>query len=113
MSAIVISAGAAIRAYGGTKDNRPGVVLRRHPIDGVWWVFVAFGTSQPPPVDVEPPPVFVDRSHHAFASLGLDKPTWFTRRGAGRLREDDPSLRHVGTCPPDVLVALRQLFGFT
>jgi hypothetical protein len=104
--------GAAIRAYGGTKENRPGVVLRIWEVDDELYLFVAFGTAQPPPMAVTPVPVFIDSSHAAFASLGLDLPTWFKPIGGGRLRATDPSIRIVGTCPPDVLVAVRRLYGF-
>jgi hypothetical protein len=107
----VLKEGLAIRAYGGTKENRPGIVLRLHPVDGVFWAFVAFGTSQPP-INAKKPPVFIDRSHAAFSPLGLDKPTWFTAHGGGRLRDNDSTIRIVGECPPDVLVRVRELFGF-
>ena len=112
MNATILAPGLAIRAYGKTKTNRPGIVLRTHQVDGVWYGFVAFGTSQPPDYNATPTPVFIDRTHHAFTPLGLDTPTWFTSRGGGPLRDDEPSVRIVGVCPPDVFVAVRALFGF-
>lgn len=81
-------------------------------MNGEWYAFIAFGTSKVPPDALAPTPVLVDRGHPAFAPLGLDVPTWFTARGGGRLRDDDPSLRIVGECPPDLLLLLRGLFGF-
>ncbi|HSN98038.1 MAG TPA: hypothetical protein VLS89_07055 [Candidatus Nanopelagicales bacterium] len=108
----ILRVGLAIRAYGGTKENRPGIVLRSFQVEGVWWSFVAFGTSKEPPVDTHPPPLLIDRSHLAFTPLGLDTPTWFKANMGGRLRDDDPSVRIVGTCPPDVLLSVRALFGF-
>jgi hypothetical protein len=108
----VLAPGLVIRAYGGTKPNRPGVVLRLHQVDGVWYAFVAFGTWKEPPPDETPEPVLIDRGHPAFVPLRLNTPTWFRRRGGAPMRDDDQSVRIVGTCPPDVLIALRELCGF-
>ena len=114
MAPTVLAVGLAIRAYGGTKSNRPGIVLRVFEVDGEWWAYVAFGTSEPQSMTMAPTPVFVDHSTpgDVFTQLGLDTPTWFTKRGGERMRDNEPSVRIVGVCPPATLVRVRELFGF-
>jgi hypothetical protein len=109
----VIGVGDAIRVFGGTKPNRPGVVLRLLTVDGLACGFVALGTSKPPPDGLPPPsPVFIGSGDDALAALGLDVPTWFRAGSVARVVAVDPTIRVVGTCPPATLIALRELYGF-
>jgi hypothetical protein len=68
--------GAVVRVYGGTKDRRPGVVLRVFQREGLVMVFVPWGTGTPRD---DEPQVVVRPNTAAGTALGIYKPTHFRK----------------------------------
>lgn len=112
MTTRVLDVGAALRAYLGTKLNRPAVVLRRAPIvNGVQYVLVATGTTVPPKPH-ETRYIFIDSSHPDFLKLGLTAPTWFKDK-TSIIKENDDSIDVIGECPPPLLISFFRLCGLS
>lgn len=100
----MISVGAAVRVHAGGKDGRPGVVLRLLPGDRA---FVLFGTGTARP---ELAHVLVRPRTAPGTALRLEKDTYFYKGNCTVCGVD--KLEPLGvTCPPSLMIALRQLVG--
>ncbi|MGH7603942.1 MAG: hypothetical protein ACRENK_08075 [Gemmatimonadaceae bacterium] len=99
--------GAVVRVRGGTKEGRPGVVLRvfRND-DNTLMVFVPWGTGTPR----DEPQVVIQPRTAAGTALGIYKTTYFRRANVTVCAADKVELYGVN-CPPREMIALKALFG--
>jgi len=103
----MIREGDVVRVEAGGKPGRPGVVLRVIDRDGVPFGFVPWGTGTLRP---DRRHVAVDHRESAGIALDLSKPTYFYPGNVwigpvARLE------RGPATYPPELVRALRSLFG--
>ncbi len=103
----MIREGAVVRVEAGGKPGRPGVVLRLIDRDGRRFAFVPWGTGTLRP----------DRRHTAVnhreaagIALELEKPTYFYPGNIWIGPVDQLEARRAH-CPPELMNALRALFG--
>jgi hypothetical protein len=102
-----IALGEVVRVTGGTKEGRPGVVVRVFERDGRVMVLVPWGTGT---LRADRRHVLVRPGTAAGTTLGIEKPTYFypnnvtpcTASGVERLGR---------RCPPSLLAELEALIG--
>lgn len=92
-----------VLAYAGTKEGRPCVVLRWHPVDGVLVAVAGTGSEHPGKRHVT-----VAYGSEAWKAMGLTKTTYFYATVV-RLRPEQ--VTPSGRCPPEILAQLRELVG--
>lgn len=103
----MIEEGEAVRVAGGTKDRRPGVVVRVFQRDSRVMVLVPWGTGT----------LRADRRHvevrprtAAGTVLRVDKPTYFYVGNITICSED--RVERLGLrCPPSLVIELQALLG--
>ena len=98
--------GAVVRVYGGTKEGRPGVVVRVFNRGDVVMVFVPWGTGTPG----QALQVVVQPGTSAGTALGIYKPTYF-RRGNVTVCAADKVTPYGVDCPPRLMLDLKTLVG--
>ena len=104
---MILKPGDCIRLYAGTKDDRPGVVMR---LSNVGWAVIATGTTTDRS-GLVPQPVFIDFPSWEADQMGLTDPTWFTNEVEIVRPESAERIvqRYKGRCPPEVFFALEKL----
>jgi hypothetical protein len=110
----MVKRGDFVRAFGLTKNGRPGVVLRmlQDPSSGLEYAYIAFTTTKVPPEGKKPVPLCITPSDPLFDELELDDVSWFVVGNADRVRADDERIRVVKLCPSPLLFELLRMYGF-
>jgi hypothetical protein len=103
----MIRESAVVRVEAGGKPGRPGVVLRLIDRDGRQFAFVPWGTGTLRP---DRRHVAVNHREAAGIALELEKPTYFYPGNVWIGPADLLEPRRAG-CPPELMKALRALFG--